>query len=352
MNSEWVKIAKPRPPLVGFRDAAEITLGGIWADSLGLPTVTRDSNFFELGGSSFQAVSIIAAVQHRLGITLPIGSIMERPTVASFAELIRTGPTEEQRACLVPFRFRGTGSPIYCFHPLAGTVIRYAALGMSIDKDIPVYGVQAYGLDPRHEPHRTIEEMAQEYITEMLEVQPDGPFHLLGYSIGGTIAFEVARQLRQRGSDVGILAMVDTYTTESDEVTVDDAIYRLMWKGLRLAVRPANFMQLDQDEQIAALLRLGIEAGSIPADFEEAHVRRMFEMYYINDAACRAYTLEYAAERIVLFRGDDPGAPTLGWERYVDEVEAISVPGDHHAMMEPQGAAVIGRVLSRMIKSQ
>ncbi len=328
------------PPLLGVRDATELELSGIWAEVLGVDSVGRDDDFFDLGGTSFQAVGVQAAVAEHFDVTLDPADILRKPTVAALAEVIRARAPAVDHASLVPIRVAGAGSPVFCFHPLSGTVIRYARLAATLPKDVPVYGVQSYGLDPRFAPHTSIEEMAAAYVEEMWEVQSGGDFALLGYSMGGIIAYEVARLLRARGAGVSLLGMIDTAPSVSEE-PVDYALPLLIRKGLRLDIDPRPLADVPFEESVKALLDAAIEAGSVPADYHASHLRRMLEMYHLNGRAIKAHTVRPAPERVTLFRSDEPGSPTLGWEEFAAHVRVVRVPGDHFHVMEPGGVEVI-----------
>jgi len=333
--------AAAEPRLEAF-DALELEMCGIWAQLLETPAVRRDDNFFDLGGTSRKAVSLWLTLQQRFGVEIPLAALLSASTVSAMAELIRTGPLESEQRCLVPIRSAGTRAPLFCFHSLTGTVTRFGSLAVAMPADQPVYALQLRGLDPRFEFHRSIPEMASAYVQEMLTVQQDGPFLLLGYSMGGTIAYEVARQLRARGAEIGMLAMVDTATTVDGEYDpVDYVIPLVMEYGLKLTADAASILELDMPARIDALLGLAKDAGSIPASYGADQLRRMIESYGVNSRALQDYGIEDSAEHIVMFRSDDPGDPSNGWSAYVEEVTVIPIPGDHFDMMEPAGARLI-----------
>lgn len=340
------------PRLEAF-DALELEVCSIWAQILDIPAVRRGDNFFDLGGTSPKAVSLWLTLQQRFGVEIALGALLSSSSVSAMAELIRTGPLESEQKCLVPIRSAGTRAPLFCFHPLTGTVTRYGSLAAAMPADQPVYALQSRGLDPRLEFHRSIPEMAAAYVEEMLTVEQDGPFLLLGYSMGGTVAYEVARQLRVRGAEIGMLAMIDTAsTTDGEYDPVDYVIPLFMENGLKLTVDPASILELDMPARIDTLLGLGKDAGSIPASYGVDQLRRMIESYGVNSRAAQDYRIEDSAERIVMFRSDDPGEPANGWDNHVKHVTVIPIPGGHFDVMEPAGARLIADAVTAICRAQ
>lgn len=111
---------------------------------------------------------------------------------------------------LVTLQANGAKRPFFCVHALGGNVLEYHPLAQFLGHDQPFYALQSYGLNKNHAPHSTIQEMAAHYIKEMQTVQPRGPYLLGGRSLGGTVAFEMACQLREQNQEVALLALLDT----------------------------------------------------------------------------------------------------------------------------------------------
>ncbi|MGW1067467.1 thioesterase domain-containing protein [Streptomyces aureus] len=334
-----------RQPIVGARDGLEMELADIWSTVLGQP-VGRDANFFECGGTSFSAVRLWSLVQERFGLDLPVVTLFDAPTLAQVADVVRHGAPISAHECLVRIRSSGTELPVFCFHALPGTVIRYWPFAAALPAQIPVYGLQSQGLNPKFEPHKTIESMAEAYVTAILSAQHSGPYYLLGYSMGGVLAYEVAAQLRTLGHDIGLLGMIDAPPVVEVDSAMDYATKLLVQNGLRLNIDVAPLLALDRDERLDQLLKLGIEANSLPPGYGREHVQRMLEMYYFNGHALAEYELQRSSERITMFRSDDPGRPCLGWSDYGPEVAVHHIGGDHFGIMEPGNIERIAAVVA------
>jgi thioesterase domain-containing protein len=194
--------------------------------------------------------------------------------------------------------------------------------------------------------------MAATYIDEMLGMQPAGPFFLLGYSLGGLIAYEVARQLRAHGHEIGLLGMIDTSPESTLGESTEYAIPLLIRYGLRLDADIGEMLTLDADTRNEKLLRMGVEAGTLPRDYGLPKLRRMLELYEVNGRAQAAYRVRPLAETIVLFRSDEPGPPSLGWDRYVPEVAVVLSPGDHFQILEPGSVTVIAQEVACRVSAR
>jgi acyl carrier protein len=177
------------------QSTTEKLLAKIWSEVLGIKEVGVDDNFFELGGHSLLAVLLFSRIQKYFGKRLPLATLFQAPTVARLAAVIQNEGTPGWSS-LVPIQPAGTKPPFFCIHAKGGNVLEYYDLARHLGADQPFYGLQALGLDPGREAHTCIADMAAHYIKEIREIQPAGPYFLGGRSMGGTIAFEMACQLR------------------------------------------------------------------------------------------------------------------------------------------------------------
>ena len=192
------------------RGEMEIKLAEIWAEVLKLDRVGRRENFFDLGGHSLLALRLILRLQQVFsGEALPLRAVLEAPTVEQFAVWIDNHRSEDENKILVQVR-KGTTKrmPFFLIHGAGGNVLSMRALAMAFPEDLPVYFLQAKGLDGS-EPFGSVEETAQCYVDEIRKVQPHGPYHLGGGCYGGLVAFEMARVLEQMGEPVDALFVID-----------------------------------------------------------------------------------------------------------------------------------------------
>jgi thioesterase domain-containing protein/acyl carrier protein len=195
----------------------ERLLAGIWQELLGVEKVGVNDDFFELGGHSLAAVSMMSKIKEATGHKLPLTVLFQHPTLRKLAALLdaKNGFTQNGNGIkrkftsLIPIRERGTKPALYLVHGGGLHVLFYQNLVRFLDEDQPIYALQAKGLNGGEYPLDSIEDMAAHYINEILAQNPSGPYNLAGYSLGGLIAWEMAKQLQDMGREVPVLALFD-----------------------------------------------------------------------------------------------------------------------------------------------
>jgi len=195
-------------PLVGPRTGEEHVLASIWRELLDVSDVGVHDDFFVLGGDSLLAVEMFTRIADQLGRDLPLSALGRAPTIAGLAELL-TDPTTDAWQPLVPIRVSGDRLPLFCVHGGSGNVASFPLLARALPSDRPVYALQWDGFSGVRRSN-TIEAMAERYVDEVRTVQPRGPYLLTGQCIGGLVAQEMARQLRERGEEVPLVVMWDS----------------------------------------------------------------------------------------------------------------------------------------------
>lgn len=210
------------------KDEIEKTLFKMWKSVLGQSYIRKDDNFFDIGGDSLMAVQLFSKISLEFSIDLPLSALIEASDFKALVEMIRAriNGTElafKQSKTIVEIKKTGTESPLFCFHAVGGNVLNYVNLLSATGKNRPVLAFQSLGLDGVSRPLTTIEDMAATYIKEMRMVQPQGPYLLAGGSMGGTIAFEVACQLRKENAEVEKLVMFDTFGPTQKETSAKNS---------------------------------------------------------------------------------------------------------------------------------
>ena len=216
----------------------ERTLAGFWQELLGVSEIGAEDNFFDLGGHSLIAVRLFAMIKKTYRTEFPISVLFEAPTIRACAALIeaRVGPQEgttapqrteedQRRFTHVVPMHEGEGSdrtPFFLVAGMFGNVLNLRHLANLIGSDRPFYGLQARGLYGDDQPHRDIREAARDYIAELRQVQPRGPYLLGGFSGGGITAYEMAHQLEAAGEEVALVVMLDTPLPVRRELTLKD----------------------------------------------------------------------------------------------------------------------------------
>jgi amino acid adenylation domain-containing protein len=240
-NGKLDRAALPAPEApaaetgVLLRDHRERLLGTLFAEILGLPQVGVDDDFFALGGHSLLVARLLGRIRTEFGVRLGVSAVFEAPTVATLAKRLHDG---EQGAfdVLLPLRDKGDTLPLFCVAPSTGLSWPYVSLVAGLGSDQRIYGLQSSGITEDEPLLTNIPEMAADWVKRMRSVQPQGPYHLLGWSLGGVVAHEMAVQLQADGEEVALLAMLDSYpipaswretfTVESKSVYVANVFQR------------------------------------------------------------------------------------------------------------------------------
>ncbi len=183
----------------------------LWRRILHLREIGPDDEFFELGGHSVAAARLFALIQSELGISAPLATLYDASTPRLLARTLCRGSRPEDWRSLVAINRHGNRPPLFLIHAAEGNVLLYRSLAGHLGEDQPVFGLQSAGLDGRTAIDARFEHVARNYIHEVRQIQPHGPYMLGGYCLGGTIAMEMARQLLDLGESVGLVALFEDY---------------------------------------------------------------------------------------------------------------------------------------------
>jgi amino acid adenylation domain-containing protein len=207
----------------GPRTPREKTVAGIFAEVLSLDRAGVDESFFELGGHSFLAQPLIAKVNAALGTDLTVQSLFRAPTVEALLREAAKGADEsaaDSLRQLLPLRTTGTKLPLFAVHPASGISWGYASMLGKLDPERPLIGLQMPGMEPgRTHPvgAATLTELADDYIAQLRSVQPEGPYHLMGWSFGGHLVHRLATRLQEVGEEVAFLAILDAFPGNQED---------------------------------------------------------------------------------------------------------------------------------------
>ncbi|HEY4592137.1 MAG TPA: thioesterase domain-containing protein, partial [Thermoanaerobaculia bacterium] len=323
----------------------------------------------------------------RLRITLTYGSRMHRRETAerlaaayagALRELIQHGREGEavltapriDGSPLVPIQPRGTRTPLFCVHALGGEVLSYYRLAHELGTDQPLYGLQARPPQAQ-QPRVTIEEMAAEYVDAVRSLQPAGPYLLAGYSFGGVVAFEMARQLTSAGEEVALLAILDQAVSPADEDAEVDtaAVIAEMLRhqaGSTLGLDADALRGLPLEEQLARGLEILGGPEALGAGFDIPLLRDLALGWSARATAVERYRVSTYPGRITLLRASDVDAaalrelaperrrifedPTLGWGTVAKGgVEVHTVPGSHQTIIEAPNVEILAEALGACI---
>ena len=241
------RVAPPEENGGEGQDELETKLLAIWRSVLERQSIGRDSDFFDSGGSSILAARLFALIEKKLGKDLPLSTLLQAPTVAKLAAVIRDTGWTPPWGTLVPICTTGSLPPLFLIHAIGGNIVSFRSFASCFGGNQPVYGIQARGLDGKEEVLTSVEEMAADYIRAIRSVQPNGPYRIGGFSAGGVVAFEMARQLRREGEETALLVLLDTQIGSPDDIGAASSEFSAVerWRRMLLlnlrAVRHTNW---------------------------------------------------------------------------------------------------------------
>ncbi|MDQ0047474.1 nonribosomal peptide synthetase DhbF [Paenibacillus polymyxa] len=335
----------------GPRTPQEEILCDLFAETLGMERISIDDGFFDLGGHSLLAVKLISRIREALGIELGIGNLFGTPTVAGLAEQLNVGASQGALDVLLPLRASGLQAPLFCVHPAGGLSWCYAGLIQSMGKDYPIYGLQARGIARQEELPQTLDDMAADYIRHIRTIQPKGPYHLLGWSLGGNVAHAIATQLQYEGETIAILTMLDSYPSNHlplrggpDE---EEALIALLALG---GYDPDSLN--DEPLRLSTALHILRSDGSALASLSEETILNLKDTYVNSVRILGEYVPRRYKGDILFFRSTiipdwfEPIAPET-WLPYIDgQLEQHELDCRHKDLCQPGPLAHIGKLMA------
>ncbi len=349
----------------------ERRLAGFWSDLLGIGKIGVEDNFFDLGGHSLIAVRLFAKVKSAFAVDFPISILFEAPTIRKCAMLIAEkvgnieAPVETAEAPASRARFLhivpmhtnqpSVKTPFFMVAGMFGNVLNLRHLAHLIGADRPFYGLQARGLYGGDEPHSSLVDAARDYIAELRQIQPYGPYMIGGFSGGGITAYEMARQLREAGEDVSALVLLDTPLPRRRALSRQDRLalqvlrfreegflYPVRWAARRLSWEFKKRQALDIETDPTEFHNTAIMLAFYEAIGKYEVAPWNGPMTLLRPPLSQRW--EVAPGRFVS-SGREYVHPSNEWDQHVPHVQVIEVPGDHDSMvLEPNVRVLASRM--------
>jgi amino acid adenylation domain-containing protein len=364
-NGKVDRRALPEPPSargtgirVAPRDGLELDLVSLWEDLLGTAPIGVTDDFFGLGGNSLQVIRMLGLVSERHGTEVPVTTMFTgAATIEALAARLREGDTTGWSP-VVPFRATGSRPPLFCLPPAVGNVLSYVDLARRLDAEQPVYGLQALGLDAGQEPVANLDDVTTRFVAAIREVQPAGPYRLIGYCVGSVFAYAVARRLLDEGDDIALLAVLDGGPPNLDNGFEDaDEADIAAWFGWELGRSANRRLQIDADElrghtgeRLATeVVRRAIEADVLPPDTVQAQLSRLLATFTAGVRAAREHPDVPLPRRILGLMAAEENQETNPVQRWAPlaggGLDLVEVPGDHYSMMRPPHVDAVVKIL-------
>ena len=344
---------------VAPRPGMEERLAAVWKEVLGVERVGAHDDFFDLGGQSILAARLVARLRGELGRDVPVATLLQAPTVEAMARAL-DGGERTVRLPLVPLQTFGARPPLFMVHPAGGHVVCYRGMAVLLAPDQPVYGLQPRGLEDGQEPLDTVPGLASAYVEAIRRFRPRGPYRLGGWSFGGVVAWEMARQLRAAGEEVDLLAMLDTSPLTDATIAADprDPAEVMMqtiggYAGSMAAerIRVDEVRHLPPREMALAMIAQVGDARLLP----ESRADLILSLTRVRSANLRAqasYALQPYEGRLTYFRtaasaeSELLGAAHEFWAAHAGGTTVVPVTGNHGTILqEPHVHRVAGAIL-------
>lgn len=336
---------------------AEEVIAGLFAEVLGLDRVGPDDDFFVLGGDSLSATRLVARISAALGTAVPLRSLFEAAQPAALAERIAAAGTADGAApgtdgasapldVLLPLRkSEGTDAqpPLFCVHPAVAVSWCYAGLLAHLDPRISIFGLQCRGLTAPEQLPADLPAMAADYVREIRRVQPAGPYRLLGWSLGGLIAQEMAVQLRRAGQAVEMLVLLDSYPMDHLDPQEQVPVGALL-DDLGFEPGPGG-----SDDLRSAVDRVRAAGGPL-ASLSPQQLQAMYGSYRNALRIARLHRPRPYDGDLLIFRAGVDGPherpPTTVWRGFVTgDIEEHIVECAHADMTRPAPLARIAAIV-------
>jgi len=359
----------PSVAFVAATGDVESQIAQIWSEVLGIEKISVFDNFFDLGGHSLTSTRLIARLRSAFGVEFPLRSIFRDPTIAGFASRIHYDVsaktysyTDEtpQWNCLVPAQPRGSRTPLFLvagYHGPNDTLLVLSRIIPHLGSDQPVYGFKPRWIDGGQENYSSINEAAQDFLAELRIVQPKGPYMLGGHCVGGVVALEMARQLKEEGEEVGLLALIDTECPSWIRAFLANA--RLGFRrGVHMLATISKIVRGENGSRsraVGKLIQRKMRKEKV-RDSEASADTAVIDSYESIVGYRRLaydHTLKPYPGKITLFINEKQHAidENLGWKWFASDGLTIKkVPGDHHTMLTDYGKE-FGDTLSACLSS-
>lgn len=361
---EAARAGRGEPPTT----PTEKRLARLWRPVLGIVGIGRHENFFEIGGHSLLAVRLMVRIEGEFSRRLALADLFQHPTLAQQAQLL---DTEVPRPALdfrqvVRLQGDGTRPPLIAIN---NTGI-YFALAKHLGRDQPFTSLQLF--DPAAAPGAlptTLPDIAAGYVDLIRRVQPEGPYSLLGWCVAGTLAFEVARQLRAAGHEVSHLFLFDTQAPGHLrrlpwlQACLSDYSYR--WKLIaadweRHRHEPHALRDFLANRATVARLRQVLNgprpAGETPAPTGSPEDYDTWLLRHLETAAESYEPQPYSGPMTLIRSSQEPAGrfidPSLGWSPFASAgLEVLVVNGDHFSMFQEPGVAALAQRIDATLRA-
>ncbi|MFP5594116.1 enterobactin non-ribosomal peptide synthetase EntF [Kluyvera sp. 142486] len=316
--------------------ATEVQVAAAFSQLLGCDIQDIDADFFALGGHSLLAMRLAATLSQQTGRKVTPGQVMVSSTVGQLSALLENSDDEQAQRLgyepLLPLR-TGDGPTLFCFHPASGFAWQFSVLSRYLSPRWSITGIQSPRPEGPMQTATTLDEVCEHHLATLLAQQPHGPYYLLGYSLGGTLAQGIAARLRQRGEAVAFLGLLDTWPPETQNWAEKEA------NGLD----PAVLAEIDREREAFIAAQQGQGSSELFSAIEGNYADAVRLLTTAHSATFDGKATLFVAEKT---RQADPQA---AWGPWVGELEVYSQDCAHVDIITPAAFEAIGPVMREIL---
>ena len=315
----------------------ERAVAGAFSTLLGCDINDTEADFFALGGHSLLAMRLAASLSRHFARQVTPGQVMVASTVAKLSTLLASEMSDEQAQRLgyetiLPLR-EGDGPTLFCFHPASGFAWQFSVLARYLNPRWSVTGIQSPRPSGPMQQCATLDEVIDQHLATLRAQQPNGPYYLFGYSLGGTLAQGIAARLRELGEAVAFLGLLDTWPPETQNWAEKEA------NGLD----PAVLAEIERERQAFLAAQQGQASSELFTAIEGNYADAVRLLTTAHSATFDGKATLFVAERT---RTVDP---LVAWSPWVGELEVYRQDCAHVDIISPQAFETIGPVLKGIL---
>ena len=300
----------------------ECTLVHVWEEMLGVEDIGVNDDFFALGGHSLKALNLIERINKLFSCKLPATQIYRSPTIKQLCLTIEQCFVKQQSNIVIPLKMAGEKPPyLFLCHPISGLIYCFNDFSVQSDLPLSIYGLQDPSVDRNRMLYDSLLEMAEDYLSAIKKIQPDGPYFLMGYSFGGNLVYEVAHLLQQEGQKIDLLAMIDSWAINA------------------------------QEQQNESYFKKQFQT------WNQTYLTQIVELAWKREVFLLNHSLSKMNQEMVLFKAshllDDYKAiehPTNGWSRYnKGTIICHKIDGTHDTIINANNSVTVIRMNNEII---
>ncbi len=341
----------------------EEKLTAIWKKIFKKAKLSVTENFFDLGGDSLMAMQLLVEIEKEYARQMPLSIITKASTIREQARILENKEALNAAPILIPVQTNGKKNPLYCLPGVGGNTLKFHPLIKYLPKNQPVYFLRSRGLEAGETIETSIEAIAADYLLEIKRIQKNGPYHFIGFSSGGLVAYEMAQQLKQQGEETNLIAALDSYLAAlQDKRSLAGQLLALINRNIKIWQQNGFRFYLTYliEYVIFAITRLIQKQKEKEILAQRTDVYTLYKkVEKINDMAAQAYTPKPYTEKVLLFgaiKGHlkfEEKRPDLSWKRLeINTLDVQLINCYHHDILsEPYVQQIAEKIIPLLPKS-